>query len=294
MVIAMVKVSNRKAVSNLALKSYKANRSRNSIAILAIILTTILFTTLFTIGTGMIESIEESSMRMAGGYAHGSFKYLSHEQYERLAKHPLIKEVGLSIYAGEAVNEKLLKRYTEIDYNDKTSAKLGFNFPTTGRLPMAKNEISTDTVTLDLLGVPHKIGQKVTLLCDFRDRTEEKEFILTGYYKGDPAFSAGIITVSKEFIEVNLAGRGQQYYKNGDSIGSCQAHVLFKNSRNIDANMMMVISDSGYKVEGNGENVIQYGANWAYFSTTSEGNLSVWFAILIGALLIVFTGYLII
>lgn len=290
----MIKVSNRKAVSNLALKSYKANRSRNSIAILAIILTTILFTTLFTIGTGMIESIEESTMRMAGGYAHGSFKYLSNEQYERLAKHPLIKEVGLSIYAGEAVNEKLLKRYTEIDYNDKTSAKLGFNLPTTGRLPIAKNEISTDTVTLDLLGVPHKIGQKVTLLCDFGDRTEEKEFILTGYYKGDRAFSVGIITVSKEFIEVNLAGRGQQYYKNRDSIGSCQAYVFFKNNRNIDANMVRVISDSGYKVDGNSENVIQYGVNWSYFSTTSEGNLSVWFAVLMGALLIVFTGYLII
>lgn len=292
----MFKVSNRKAISNLALKSYKANRSRNSIAILAIILTTILFTTLFTIGTGLIESIEESSMRMAGGYSHGSFKYLSQEQYERLAKHPLIKEAGLSIYAGEAVNEKLLKRYTEIDYCDKTSAKLGFNFPTTGRLPVAQNEISTDTVTLDFLEVPHEIGQKVTLLCDFGDRTEEKEFILTGYYKGDSAFPVGIITVSKEFIEVNFAGRGQQYYKDRDSIGSCQAYVLFKNNRNIDANMMRVISDSGYKVygDGDGENVIQYGANWAYFSTTSEGNLSVWFAVLMGALLIVFTGYLII
>ena len=290
----MFKVSNRKTISNLALKSYKANRSRNSIAILAIILTTILFTTLFTIGTGLIESIEESSMRMAGGYSHGSFKYLSQEQYERLAKHPLIKEAGLSIYAGEAVNEKLLKRYTEIDYCDKTSAKLGFNFPTTGRLPVAQNEISTDTVTLDFLEVPHEIGQKVTLLCDFGDRTEEKEFILTGYYKGDPAFPVGIITVSKEFIKVNFAGRGQQYYKDRDSIGSCQAYVLFKSNRNIDANMMRVISDSGYKVDGDGVNVIQYGVNWAYFSTTSEGNLSVWFAVLMSALLIVFTGYLII
>jgi putative ABC transport system permease protein len=290
----MFKVSNRKAISNLALKSYKANRSRNYIAILAIVLTTILFTTLFTIGTGLIESIEESTMRMSGGYAHGSFKYLSQEQYERLSKHPLIKEVGLSIYAGEAVNEKLLKRYTEIDYCDETSAKLGFNLPTTGRLPKAQNGISTDTVTLDFLGVPHEIGQKVTLLCDFGDRKEEKEFILTGYYKGDPAFQAGIITVSKEFIEVNLAGRGQQYYKDHDSIGSCQAYVLFKNSRNIDANMVQVISDCGYKVDGNGENVIQYGVNWAYFSTTSEGDFSVWFAVLMGALLIVFTGYLII
>lgn len=290
----MIKVSNRKAISNLSLKSYKANKSRNSIAILAIILTTILFTSLFTIGTGLIESIEESSMRMAGGYAHGSFKYLSQEQYERLSRHPLIKEVGLSIYAGEAVNEKLLKRYTEIDYCDKTSAKLGYNFPTTGRLPVAQNEISTDTVTLDFLGVPREIGQKVTLLCDFGDRIEEKEFILTGYYKGDPAFPVGIITVSKEFIEVNLAGRGQQYYKDRDSIGSCQAYVLFENSRNIDENIMQVISDSGYKVDGNGDNVIQYGVNWAYFSTTSEGNLSVWFAVLMGALLIVFTGYLII
>ncbi len=291
----MIKVSNRKVIRNIAYKSYKANRARNRIAIVAIILTTILFTSLFTIGTGIIESIEESNMRMAGSYAHGSFKYLSQEQYDKLSKHPLIKEVGQSISAGEAVNDKLLKRRTEIDYSDETSAKLGFILPTTGRLPADANEISTDTITLDFLEVPHEIGQKVTLLCDFGDRIEEKDFILTGYYEGDAAFQVGIITVSKAFIEENLKGRGQQYYKDYDNVGSIQAHVLFKNSYDIYSSMAQVIIESGYTpVEGNGENTILYGVNWSYLSTAAEGNLVLWVYVMLGILLIIFTGYLII
>lgn len=291
----MLKVSNGKVIRNIAYKSYKANRARNRIAIVAIILTTILFTSLFTIGTGIIESIEESNMRMAGSYAHGSFKYLSQEQYDKISKHPLIKEVGQNISAGEAVNDKLLKRRTEINYSDETSAKLCFLLPTTGRLPKDANEISTDTITLDFLEIPHEIGQKVTLLCDFGDRIEEKDFILTGYYEGDPAFQVGIITVSKAFIDENVKGRGQHYHEDYDIVGSSQAYVLFKNSYDIYSSMAQVIIESGYTpVEGNGENTILYGVNWSYLSTVAEGNFIVWFYVMMGILLIIFTGYLII
>ena len=47
---AMLKVNNRKAVSRLALRSFAANRTRNLIAVGAIALTAVLFTTLFTSG----------------------------------------------------------------------------------------------------------------------------------------------------------------------------------------------------------------------------------------------------
>ena len=43
-----MKVSNRKCVRRLSLRTLRANRTRNLIAVLAIALTTVLFTTLFT------------------------------------------------------------------------------------------------------------------------------------------------------------------------------------------------------------------------------------------------------
>ena len=45
----MIRVSNGKCIRNLGRKSMRAVRARNTIAILAIALTTVLFTSLFTI-----------------------------------------------------------------------------------------------------------------------------------------------------------------------------------------------------------------------------------------------------
>ena len=44
----MIKVNNKKAITNLATKSFRANKTRNIIAVIAIALTTILFTSIFT------------------------------------------------------------------------------------------------------------------------------------------------------------------------------------------------------------------------------------------------------
>ena len=56
---------------------------RNSIAVIAIILTTVLFTSLFTIGIGLGQSMQQQTMRQSGGNAHGAFKGISREEYEK-------------------------------------------------------------------------------------------------------------------------------------------------------------------------------------------------------------------
>lgn len=53
----MLKVNSKKAIRRLSNRSFKANVSRNIIAVTAIALTAILFTALFTVGSGMIENI---------------------------------------------------------------------------------------------------------------------------------------------------------------------------------------------------------------------------------------------
>ena len=51
-------VSNGKCIRDLSRKSLRANRTRNLIAVLAIALTTVLFTSLFTIDRGAVSRIE--------------------------------------------------------------------------------------------------------------------------------------------------------------------------------------------------------------------------------------------
>ena len=69
-----MKVLNKKTIRRLSFRSLKASGKRNIIAAAAIALTTVLFTTLFTIAMSLNSSYETFTFRQIGGYAHGSFK----------------------------------------------------------------------------------------------------------------------------------------------------------------------------------------------------------------------------
>lgn len=295
----MLKVKNQRAIKNLAYKNYKNNQKRNRTAIFAISLTTMLFAIIFTLAMGAVKSTEYNSMRMSGGMAHGSFKYLSEEQFEAIKDHPLIKTLGKNYFVGVVKNQALIKRITEMDCMDSEIARMGFIELEKGHWPEKANELVMDTISLDLLGLPYELGQTVTLEVMIEQELRSYDFILSGYYEGDPGFQASFALVSEAFVKQELSGMGQQYYRDYVAAGSIRADVMFKNSSNIDENMKKVIMESGLTVweegEADTETTIRYGVNWAYISSNLEnrGMMAV-AVIVIGSLLIVFTGYLII
>lgn len=282
--------NNQKVINNLSRKSLKNNTLRNIFAIIAIALTTVLFTTLFTLGMGMVQSIQEQTMRQVGTSAHGGLKYLTNEEYNNMKDHPLIKEIGYSIMVGSAENEELIKRPTEIRFATDNTAQWGFCYPTVGKMPQKINEVITDTIVLDMLGVPHEIGAPLTLEYTIDGEHFTKDFVLAGFWEGDSVAKASMAYVSQDFIDENLAEIDQQYHKeNSLYSGLIFANIMFKNSSGIEKNVQTVITDSGYELKD-----IEYGVNWAYMSTDFTLDPVLLLA-LIGALLfIIFTGYLII
>ena len=86
-----MKVSNRGCIRRLSLRSLLANRTRNIVAVLAIALTAMLFTSLFTIALSINEGIQQNNFRQAGGWSHGSFKYLTQEQITQLPPDQTLK-----------------------------------------------------------------------------------------------------------------------------------------------------------------------------------------------------------
>ncbi len=88
----MMKVSNGKTIRRLGWRSMKAARTRNLIAVLAIALTTVLFTSLFTIAMSINDGFQQSNFRQVGGFSHGGFKYLTEEQFNDLKDDPLIDQ----------------------------------------------------------------------------------------------------------------------------------------------------------------------------------------------------------
>ena len=132
----MFKVNSKAAVRRLSGKSFAAAKSRNVIAVIAIALTTLLFTALFTIGSGMIENIQRQTMRQAGGDGMGVLKYITDEEYNNVKDHKLIEEISYNrILCDEVLNEELLKRHGELYYMDDVGIKLGFCEPVGGHKP---------------------------------------------------------------------------------------------------------------------------------------------------------------
>ncbi|WP_051542097.1 ABC transporter permease [Clostridium lundense] len=289
----MIGTRNKRAINNIAFKSIKANKMRNIFAIVAIALTTILFTSLLTIGISMSKSIEQSTMRQVGGSAHGTFKFLTIEEFNQLKDHKLIKDIGYSIFVSPAENKELLRRPTEMRYATDKGAKFMFSLPTTGRMPEEENEIATDTIVLDKLKIPHKIGEKVTLSYVINGRKVTRDFILSGYFKGDNVATSSMAWVSEKFVKTNLAGIDQKYVKKHMKevgfTGLIFADVMFSNSFNVEKKMLTVLNDNGYTKDD-----IPIGVNWAYTASNIVASLGTILSIIGAILLITFSGYLII
>lgn len=290
-------VSNRKIIRRLSVASFKAAKIRNIIAIAAIALTTILFTVIFTVGMSIKHGFEQSNFRQAGGYSHGSFKYLTEEQFEELKDDPLIKEYGTRIFCGMPEKEPFHKSHVEVSYCDTNTAKWMFLEPIEGRFPReGTNEAATDLRVLSLLGVEPVIGNEFTMtfMVDGEETTET--FILCGYWDYDDAIVANHVLIPESRTQEIFEKLGTQG-KDGMT-GFWNMDVMFKNASHIEENLNTILERHGYQSEGldQGDNYIRIGVNWGYVSAQFEDaiDISTVLALIAVMLLIIFTGYLII
>lgn len=153
--------NNRPVLKLLAKRSLKARK--NTIAVWAIMLATLLFTSLFTIAISLQTAMQESNMRTTGTSAHAGIKRLSWDEYELLSTNDGVKDIGYSVIIGNAVGDSFNKMPTELRYGDDTYADLTFNTPDTGRLPKQENEIATSRIVLAAMGLPPEIGTQMEL-----------------------------------------------------------------------------------------------------------------------------------
>ncbi|NMP09039.1 ABC transporter permease [Paenibacillus polymyxa] len=293
----MIKVKNSKAVRNLSDKSFKANKVRNIIAIIAIALTTLLFTSVFTMGIGAMESFQQATMRQAGGSGQGYLKYINDEEFNHIKDHPLIKEIAYSrLLSGKVTNEQFLKRRAEFWYHDDVGLKLGLIELEKGHKPVAENEVIADSKTLQLLGTPLKEGAPLSLKLEVHGKMVQREFILSGWWKSDPAagIARGQIYASKAYVDAHAEELRYTYKQDHDMTGAINATIMFDNSSNMRENLNKVITESGYSLDKNAPNYINSNVNWAYLSNTFSSNPEAVFPLAIGLLLIMLTGYLII
>ena len=144
---------------------------------LAIALTTVLFTSLFTIAMSINDGIQQNNFRQVGGFSHGGFKYLTEEQFHELKDDPLIDQWGLRRFVGMPSEVPFNKSHVEVGYSDANEAHWMYCDPVEGRLPQeGTDEAATDTHVLELMGVTPEIGAKFTLTFDVDGHDDHPDF----------------------------------------------------------------------------------------------------------------------
>lgn len=292
-----MKNNNGAVIRRLSRRCMRKNRMRNVFALIAIALSGILFTAAFSLVGGAMQMAQENTMREVGGTFHAGIKAATMEQYEKTAADPLVKKSSFTIFIGIADN--ILDRQAEIRYTPEEST-LPDLFITLeeGHLPGEEREILVDTFTLEELGLPCALGEKVPLTFSFMGETVEEEFTLSGWYEGDHVAHASELFVSESYwLKLKGSLTDEDFVKWGEThpedegTGLTAGNFFFDNASGLEEKIRIVIQNAGYEPGTE----LSYGVNWAYMSSRMESVDPFTFLILASAVLVILlTGYLII
>lgn len=294
----MIRVSNKACIRRLGRKSMGAAKTRNAIAIVAIALTTVLFTSLFTIALSINDGFQQANFRQAGGYSHGTFKNMTQEQFEALKDDPTIQEWSLRRFLGMPTEAPFNKEHVEVGYSDTNGAHWGFCDPVEGRLPQeGTNEAATDTRVLELLGVEPELGATFPLSFSVDGHETTQTFTLCGWWEYDPAVVARQVLLPESRVEEILREVGVTPPGQDGMTGAWTMNVMLDSALHIASDLEDILARHGYQDETpTADNYVGIGVNWGYTGAKLAENVDLVTVIALGAMLvlIILTGYLII
>ncbi|KGF07348.1 ABC transporter permease [Tissierellia bacterium S7-1-4] len=289
-----MKVKNKAYIRRLAKSILNANKSRRNILLLAIALTSILFTSLFSVALGLGKSMETQTMKTIGTISHGSFKELFDKDINILSKDKDIKEFSIRKKVGILDDEKISAELSHIDNN-------GFEWSliekVKGKFPEKENDVFIDLATAKKLGYKGEIGEEIevpfTIEKPYTGEIIEKKsdkFIISGTFQNpiDSNVGVGQIYLSKAYVDkLALPGNNKDL------------EVMLKNSFMIRDKLIKIAERNGYKVVDDPGNLsdkeIRIGVNFAYLlSGDSSFDFKTFLPFLAFLILVIVAGYLII
>lgn len=289
----MVKVENKDTLRLLTKRFMKMNRGRNVVAVLAILLTSLLFTSLFMGSVSLILSKRATDVKQYMSSSHAVAQDLTIKEQVKAAEAMLndddIERFGLGTFLGSGI-DKRLSFSTEVRSGDNNFAESFNCLPTTGRLPQSKDEIAVSTLVLDALGIPHEPGTEVTLTYEINPLLQELKtdtFKLCGYWEGDKAVLSQMIWVSEDYAEENSFHPTKKDIENGIVNGGKDCVLWYKNLWFLESKTEKLQKNAGFTEVGTGFEV-----NPAY-NLMEEDSFS-FSSVVVAVFLILLAGYLII
>ena len=194
----MLRNNNQAAVSRIYHRMLKQNKVRNVIVILAIVLTTFMFTAVFTLGFSIAKNLNQMQLRLQGTRSSIYMEHPSEGQINDIKSCPSLLAAGIQIDAQTVSTESGKYSYL-LQYDDDTEFNENLKPAITdinGSYPKDENEIMLTKQILGNMGITSpKVGQNVTLVMD----GERKNFVLSGWYTGFAKSS--VCLVSKKYVD---------------------------------------------------------------------------------------------
>ena len=289
-----MKVKNKAYIVRLSKNILNANKSRRNILLLAIALTSILFTSLFSVALGLGKSMETQTMKTVGTISHGSFKELSDEDVEILTHDKDIKDFSVREKVGILDDEKVM---AELSYMDKKGFEWSLIEKVKGKFPEKENQVFIDIATAKKLGYKGEIGEEIEVPFKIEkaytgEIIEKKsdKFIISGTFQNpiDSNVGVGQIYLSKAYVDKLLLPD-----TNNDM------EVMLKNSFMIKDKLLKIAERNGYKVADSPGNLsdkeIRIGVNFAYIlSRGDNADFLIFLPALLLLILVMIAGFLII
>lgn len=178
----MLNNNNQIAVNRISKRSMKQNRVRNMFAILAIILTTFMFTTVFSIGFSLAKNMNVMTLRGQGTKSTIFLANPTEEQISQVNDCKYLNAAGINIHTGKAQSLDNSETVISLDYYDKTEFEENF-IPAIsdlkGNYPTNKMEIMLSKAALDALDIDNPKGQMdIHVTIDGKDEV----FKLSGWF----------------------------------------------------------------------------------------------------------------
>ncbi|MCH1982862.1 ABC transporter permease [Ruminococcus sp. OA3] len=168
-------------LNTLVKRSFAASKVRNLIAVLAIALTGILFTSVTTIAMGTMESMTLTMQLQKGSKSDGDFRNMTAGQFESLKQADFIRQAGQRMPVGFLTNTN--RHNIEFDVLDEVQAELTFCNPSHGIMPDAPNEIVASDRALRELGAEPEIGAQVTIEFTVHGQEYRLPMVVSGWYE---------------------------------------------------------------------------------------------------------------
>lgn len=191
---------NRKAMHRVEKGMMKANRTRNIFAVFAIILTTFMITTVFSLGINYMENMELMQVRTAGTGANISLALPTSEQEKQIRSLDYVKTIGTQYMVGSVAeeNDEGRKLAIALMYYDTTEWEDHFLRAVSnvnGFFPASENEIMLSEDALEQLGISDPaINMEIPLSYYDKNGSQERTFALSGWFHSYTGSGMGFVS----------------------------------------------------------------------------------------------------